>query len=244
MTCIPCKTSRSLAHAEACFACPLNWYYSEEKKDCQRCQEHTIAFPGEIECHSSPECRVEFDAERIYSPCDGGKRRLSYVWKQDGACHPGAERLPAVEEVNCERCIQGTYRKDYLNGICEACPHGFFSSKVNAEKCTECPAGKFVSSAKICENMGDVETYCENFESFFKDSCAFTKGWDKGKDGFTIDPRIPMGVRVVLRKVANISEETGRLKFEYNVSEAYTENERFQYRVDGVLRGTRLIYRV
>ncbi len=140
----------------------------------------------------------------------------------------------------CEVCNPGTYIGT-AEERCKVCADGSFSTERNAEKCLVCGAGMRAAKAVRYENLEKMptgmNTRCERVGTNSGDVCAIHKGWIVANGGFTVLPYMPLGGRLILRTIVNVTKARGKMDFAYSVSESASSPETFKIRIDGQTSG-------
>lgn len=241
-SCVPCRSSYSAAGSAKCSGCPANYYSPSGTIVCTRCPNGTMSYPGETSCRPRPTCNPDLDSEPIFSSCVDGQRSAVYRWREGTVCDTNRCNLPASQTVACAPCPRGYFINRRENSACLACGMGQFTARENEESCYVCPAGTYGPEVERYENLERMprgfDTFCEMTWTESRDLCAFHRGWIVAQNSFTVLPSVPVGVSLVLKKLVNITQESGGyLQFTCKRDSA-SSAETLRLRVDGYVLGT------
>ncbi len=202
-----------------------------------------MSYPGDSLCSPRPTCIPAYDAEPIFQQCANGKRAVTYRWRNDTVCDTDGAVLPDGQTVACASCPAGFFINKANNSACTACPHGYFSSENNKEQCERCSSGKYAPLAQNYEELeampAGFDTRCEMVQTEARDLCAFHSGWVVANGSFTCLPSVPKGVRLVLRKKVNVTQEWGYMEFVYKYPSLSSSDpsELLKLKIDGYTIG-------
>jgi len=243
LTCSQCRYGRSSEGSSQCYYCPPNTYPQQGTRDCILCKVNTMGIPGAASCIPRPQCSAEYDIVPIYQNCMSGKKRFrQYNWRDESFCDKSNFTFSKeVTEISCADCGPGTSLLIGSPTNCGICKEGDYSTETNSIWCKTCPAGSYAPKAAIytkLETMPDkFETSCEKVADDNLDPCAILKGWIVAKGGFTVLPNFPARVRLILKTKVNVTNEKGRLDFNYKLEETSKNIESLSISIDGETTG-------
>eukprot|EP00826_Nyctotherus_ovalis_P057664 TRINITY_DN7893_c0_g3_i2.p1 TRINITY_DN7893_c0_g3~~TRINITY_DN7893_c0_g3_i2.p1 ORF type:complete len:547 (-),score=114.20 TRINITY_DN7893_c0_g3_i2:1455-3095(-) len=231
--CTSCKGAYSESGAARCIGCPANYQMTDKDKECVKCGEDEMSYPGENSCRARPKCG-EYDVVKILGDCVDGVRTVRYEWREELFCSKNSAQLPQAQSEPCPKCPKGSY---ITSGECVACPSGSYSNTEDAKECKQCSSHTFAMPLTVFGNFTEVpavfENRCEAMDAVVVDVCHFHTGWIAAKEALTAHPQLPKGARLILKKEVKIKESFGVLKVSYVGPGAEEEAEELKVQVDG-----------
>jgi len=237
--CTPCKGMHSGPGSSSCAGCPANYFVPPYMQNCHPCPESQFAYPGENRCLMRPTCSIDYDAIKFYKgECINSEQTVSFEWRSPPVCIKVNSELPPNRTEPCGSCPKGSFVE---SGKCKPCPENTYSEFENSKQCTTCPKGKLAFYSKKYTQITNMpqpfSTKCEDNVSDSKDPCYFFHGWIVAKGGFTVHPAFPNGAKLILRLLSNVTQNGGKLKFEFEQksnSPTSAGAERLKLKVDGI----------
>jgi len=140
---IPCREGsyQNLTGQTTCNPCPAHYKSTAGQATCTQCPEKTYSLPQSSDCDFMWTCEAK-DYTVVYSPCQNGKRRKTYVPIQPKFCFDHSGKL--FNDNNtlepCPECPPGFYQKSDDVTYCEGCPPGQY---LHFGICANVPAGSY-----------------------------------------------------------------------------------------------------
>lgn len=231
--CTSCKGAYSEPGAARCIGCPANYQMTDKGKECVKCGEEEMSYPGENRCRARPQCG-EYDVVKTLGDCVGGVRTVECQWRQELFCSKKLAPLPKAHSEPCPKCPKGSY---ITSGECVACPSGSYSDTEDTEECKVCSNHAFAMPVTAFDNFTAVpaafENRCEAMDTVVVDVCHFHTGWIAAKGALTAHPLLPKGARLVLKKEITIKENFGVIRLSYTGPETEEAADELKVQVDG-----------
>jgi len=195
-----------------------------------------MSYPGDKACKPRPDCVSGYDILPVYSYCENNKRNAVYELNKNSICNWATfQYMQNITGIPCETCNPGYYVMSGFTRDCVPCKTGMYSISENSDKCETCPAGYYAPKSLHFANLEkfphEFATLCEKTENATTDPCNLYKGWVVLDGSLAVPPYIPIGSRLILKTMANITENKGKLEFLYNIG--LETNEILKLEIDG-----------